>query len=101
MVDVYRTNVGGALYLRLPNGTGGYTYTNLGKTVALNTWHQVRLHVVGSTGTVQIWYDGVQVGGTLTGKPIGTAFASAQINAEHFTQTGDIAADDVVIKKVP
>jgi len=101
LVDVYRTNVAGALYLRLPNGSGGYVYTSLGRTVALNTWHEIKIHVVASTGTVQVWYDGTQVGGTLTGKPIGTSYASAQIGAEHFAQAGDLAVDDVVIKKVP
>ena len=101
LVDVYRTNVAGALYLRLPNGSGGYAYTNLGRTVALNTWHAVKIHVAAATGTVQIWYDGTQVGGSITGKPIGSAYASIQIDAEHFAQVGDLAADDVVVKKVP
>jgi hypothetical protein len=101
LVDVYRTNVAGALYLRLPNGSGGYVYTNLGRTVALNTWHEIKIHVVAGTGTVEIWYDGAQVGGTLTGKPIGSSYASIQIDAEHFSQKGDLAADDVIVKKVP
>lgn len=101
LVDVYRANIAGSLYLRLPNGSGGYAYTSLGRTVALNTWHQIRLHVVAATGTVEVWYDGTQVGGTLTGKPIGSSYASIQIDAEHFTQMGDLAVDDVVIKKVP
>lgn len=101
LVDVYRTNVAGALYLRLPNGSGGYAYTSLGRTVALNTWHEIKLHVAAGTGTVEIWYDGTQVGGTLTGKPIGSAYTSIQIDAEHFAQQGDLATDDVVVKKVP
>ena len=101
LVDVYRTNVGGALYLRLPNGSGGYTYISLGRTIALNTWHEIKLHVVAGTGTVEVWYDGTQVGGTLTGKPIGSTYASIQIDAEHFSQVGDLAVDDVVVKKVP
>jgi hypothetical protein len=101
LVDVYRTNVAGALYLRLPNGSGGYAYTSLGRTVALNTWHEIKLHIAAGTGTVEIWYDGTQVGGTLTGKPIGSTYASAQIGAEHFAQQGDLAVDDVVVKRVP
>lgn len=101
LVDVYRTNVAGALYLRLPNGSGGYTYTSLGRTVALDTWHEIKIHVVASTGTVEVWYDGTQVGGSITGRPIGSSYASAQIGAEHFAQAGDLAVDDVVIKKVP
>jgi len=101
LVDVYRTNVAGALYLRLPNGSGGFAYTSLGRTVALNTWHEIKVHVAAASGTVEIWYDGSQVGGTLTGKPIGSAYNSAQIGAEHFAQQGDLAADDIVVKRVP
>jgi hypothetical protein len=101
LVDVYRTNVAGALYLRLPNGSGGFAYTSLGRTVGLDTWHQIGLHVNAATGTVEVWYDGVKVGPVLTGKPIGSSYASIQINAEHFAQKGDLAADDVIVKKVP
>lgn len=101
LVDVYRTNVAGALYLRIPNGSGGYGYTRLGPTLALNSWHAIKVHVVAATGTVEVWCDGVKVGPLLTGKPIGAAFASIQIDAEHFAQQGELAADDVVIKKVP
>lgn len=98
LVDVYRTNVAGALYLRTPNGTGGWTYTSLGRTVALNTWHRVQVHAVAATGTVEVRYDGTLVK-TLTGVPFGaSSFSSAQVHAEHFAQQGDIAADDVVIK---
>jgi len=100
LVDVYRTNVAGALYLRLPNGSGGYAYTSLGRTVALNTWHQIGLHVAASTGTVEVWYDGTKLP-VQTGKPIGSSYASIQIHAEHFAQKGDLAADDVIVKKVP
>lgn len=100
LVDVYRTNVGGSLYLRLPNGAGGWTYTSLNRTIALNTWHRIRLHVVAGSGTVEVWYDGTQVG-SVSGRPIGSAYASIQIHAEHFAQKGDLAADDIIIKKVP
>jgi hypothetical protein len=100
LVDVYRTNVGGALYLRLPNGSGGFVYTSLSRTIPLNTWHEIKLHVATATGTVGVWFDGTQVGNQ-TGKPIGSSYASIQIDAEHFSQKGDLAVDDVIVKKVP
>jgi hypothetical protein len=100
LVDVYRTNVAGALYLRLPNGSGGFVYTSLGRTVALDTWHEIKVHVMASSGTVEIWYDGTKIT-TQTGKPIGSSYASIQIHAEHFAQKGDLAVDDVIVKKVP
>ncbi|MDQ1394556.1 MAG: hypothetical protein QOF30_3533, partial [Acidimicrobiaceae bacterium] len=99
-VDVYRSNLNGSLYMRLPNGSGGVTYTSLGRTVALNTWHELRVHAVASTGTVQVWYDGTKVA-DLTGRPIGASYQSVQLGAEHFAQQGDLAADDVVINQVP
>jgi hypothetical protein len=100
LVDVYRTNIAGALYMRLPNGSGGVVFTSLGRTVALNTWHEIKIHVAAGSGTVQVWYDGTQVANQ-TGKPIGSSYASIQIGAEHYAQAGDLAADDVIVKKVP
>ena len=76
------------------------SYTSLGRTVALNTWHQIKLHAVASTGTVEVWYDGTKVT-PQTGKPIGASWTSIQIHAEHFAQKGDLAVDDVIVKKVP
>jgi hypothetical protein len=68
--------------------------------VALNTWHELRVHAVASTGTVQVWYDGTKVA-DLTGRPIGASYQSVHLGAEHVAQQGDLAADDVVINQVP
>jgi hypothetical protein len=100
VVDIYRTNVAGELWMRLPNGSGGFTYTKLGRTPALGTWHQIRLHAAAGSGTVQVWYDGSPVA-DVTGRAIGTSYQSIQIHAEHFAQQGDLAVDDVVLKRVP
>lgn len=101
LADIYRLNGSGQLYARTPNGSGGYTYTSLGRTVPLNTWHRVQVHADIAAGTLEFRYDGVLLK-TLTGVPFGaSAFTSAQIAAEHFVQQGDLAADDTIIKVVP
>ena len=103
IVDVYRQNVNGALYVRLPNGSGGFTYTSLGRSRALGTWFHLNVHVIAanSTSTVQVTVDG-QVALNRADATLGTAsLTSLMIGAEHFAQQGDQAVDDVVIKKVP
>lgn len=103
VVDVYRVNGSGALYLRLPNGSGGWTYVSLGRTAALNTWANVEVHAIasGATSTVEVRVNGT-LAATRTNVPMGTSsLSSVQIHAEHFAQKGDLAVDDVVIKKVP
>lgn len=97
LVDVYRVNGTGQLYLRTPNGSS-WTYTSLNRVLALDTWHSIKVHADISAGAVQVWYDGTLVG-SRTDVSFGVAaVSSAQIHAEHFTQKGDLAADDVVIK---
>ena len=104
LVDVYRVNVSGQLYLRLPNGSGGWQYTSLNRTRALNTWIRVKVHAVaaGSASTVEIWVDDFKVLTRAGDVPLGaTSFSSLLIHAEHFAQRGDLAVDDVVVKRVP
>jgi hypothetical protein len=102
VVDVYRVNGTGQMYLRLPNGAGGYQYVSLGRTKALNTWFSLNVHVVanGASSTVEVKIDGQSV---LTRTvDLGTSTLSrVQIGAEHLAQAGDLIVDDVVIKNVP
>lgn len=97
VLDVYRVNGSGQAYLRLPNGTGGYSYVALGRILATNTWYHVKVHAVGS-GTAQAWINEALVYSSST-VPYGTAtFDSVMVGAEHFAQEGDSAVDDIVIK---
>jgi hypothetical protein len=103
LVDVYRVNGSGALYARLPNGSGGFTYTSLGRTRALGTWFHLNVHVVAanSTSTVQVTVDGTSVLNR-TDVALGTSsLTSVQIGSELLAQQGDLIVDDVVLKKVP
>ena len=101
--DVYRQNGTGAMWLRVPDGSGGYTSYSLGRTLALGEWVNVKVHAVSTPETqrVEVWVDGV-LKRSLDAPTIGTGgFDQAMVGAEHFVQEGDLAVDDVVIKRVP
>ncbi len=102
LVDVYRVNSTGELYLRLPNGSGGYTYTSLNRTRALNDWYSVNVHVItnGAASTVTVKIDGTIVFDRATVNLGTSALTSVMIGAEHFAQAGDQIVDDIVIKEV-
>lgn len=102
LVDVYRLNGSGALYLRTPNGAGGFAFTPLGRTLAANTWYELKLHAVaaGDASRVEVWLGGQLLASM--GAPLGTfVLEQAMLGAEHFAQEGVLAADDVVLKRMP
>lgn len=102
VVDVYRVNGTGQMYLRLPNGSGGYQFISLARTRALDVWFSVNVHVVanGASSTVVVKIDDQTV---LTRTvDLGTSTLSrVQVGSEHLAQAGDLIVDDVVIKQVP
>jgi hypothetical protein len=102
VVDVYRVNLTGQMYLRLPNGSGGYQYISLGRTMALNTWFTLNVHVVanGASSTVVVKIDGQSVLSRTVDLGVST-LTKVQIGSEHLAQAGDLVFDDVVLKKVP
>jgi hypothetical protein len=103
LVDVYRVNGNGQMYLRLPNGSGGYTYTALGRVHALDTWNRIKVHAIsaGSASTVEVWLNGTRVYSNAAVALGATSLSSVMIGAEHFAQEGRQAVDDVVVKVVP
>ncbi len=102
IVDVYRVNGSGQLYMRTLNGSTT-TFTSLGRTIALNTWYNLKVHAdaSGSASTVQVWLNGIALRQS-TGTALSTsAINSVMIGSEHLAQEGKLAADDVVIKTDP
>ena len=98
--DVYRANGSGQLYLRLPNGSGGFTFTSLGRILALNRWYRLKVHADVS-GSAEVWLDGALLR-SISGVPYGaSSVQSVMSGAEHFAQEGEFAVDDMVIKAVP
>lgn len=103
VVSLYRVNVGGYLYLSVPNGSGGTSFISLGQARALNTWFHYNVHAIanGSASTVVVTVDGVQRYGSAT-VPLGvSSFTSLMVGSEVVSQVGDLNVDDVVIKTVP
>jgi hypothetical protein len=99
--DVYRVNSDGQLFMRLPNGSGGFSYTSLGRIITLNRWYHVKVHADASTGVAEVWLDGTLLR-SMSGVPYGASTVeSVMSGAEHFAQEGEFALDDVVIKAVP
>jgi hypothetical protein len=101
VLDVFRANsASGALWLRVTSPTGTFSYTPLGPSVALGTWHHLVMHVVpnGASTTVEVWFDERLV---YSSRQVATGFSTltaVQLGAEHRRQAGDSYIDDVVIK---
>ena len=101
IVDVYRQNGNGAMFLRLPNGST-FTYTSLGRTLALNTWYQIKVYAraAGAGSTVTVSLNGAQIYTTSTA-PLGSSIDTVMLGSEHFAQQGKLAADEVTINAGP
>ena len=102
MLDLSRQNVTGNVFLRFPNGTGGWSYIMTGRKIDLNRWYQVKIHAKanGNLSTVEIWLDGVRYINMSTVTLGVWTFDAAMLGAEHQNQEGDVVADDVVIKSI-
>lgn len=101
VVDVFRNNANGQLWLRTANPNGTVTYTKLqAASVPLNTWQRVRMQVRadGARSTIQVWFGNVLVFNRTVNLP-STTLSKVQFGAEHGRQMGDSYIDDVVIKR--
>lgn len=101
IVDVFRNNSNGQLWLRITNPNGTFSYLKLRpSSVPLSTWHRVQMQVRanGSTSTVQVWFDGASV--LSRSVSLGaTSLSKVQFGAEHPRQMGESYIDDVVVKR--
>jgi hypothetical protein len=103
IIDLYRGNGNDTLFLRIPNGSGSWTFTSMNRLLSLNQWYRLKVHSIanGGSSTVEVWLDGSLVYSRATA-PLGvTSFDSLMIGSEHFAQEGDLVADDIVLKKAP
>ena len=94
ILDVYRQNVSGDAWLRLNNGSGGWTFTKIKNWIALNTTYNFNIHVVNGFLTIKI--DNVTVYSAQAPLTSNT-FDLAMIGAEHVKQVGDSYIDNVTI----
>ena len=100
ILDVSRQNGSGSLFVRYPNGSGGWTIIQTGLYPALKRWYRVKIHVLANwnSSTVEVWIDDAKWFAT-NYATLGTAKLSTQmVGAEHAGQEGTVAIDDVVVK---
>ena len=102
VLDVSRQNVTGNVFVRFPNGSGGWSYLMTGRKFDLNRWYLVKIHAVanGNLSRVEVWIDGVRYTNSSTVTLGVWNFDVAMLGAEHQNQEGDVVADDVVVKSV-
>jgi hypothetical protein len=84
------------------NDVAGTSITDAATTVSLNQWHSVQAHVNVTTGTVEVWLDGVK-NTTLsgTGNAIGsTAVGVVQIGEPQTNRTYDVLIDEAAVSTV-
>ncbi len=102
VLDVSRQNVTGNVYLRFPDGKGGWSFIMTGRRMDMQRWYQVKIHAVadGNVSKVEVWLDGAKVIDTAAATLAVTNFDVTYLGAEHQNQDGDFVADDVVIKAI-
>jgi hypothetical protein len=93
IVGVYRQTGGEAWLL------AGTTYVNLSTPMALNTWHQVTVHVAPAEAdsTVEVWIDGAPVYSSITTALTTAQITKVQLGNEVAAQNGSEYFDDVAI----
>lgn len=100
VLDVSRQNGSGSLFVRWPNGSGGWTLRSTGLYPSQKRWYHFKIHAIANYGqsTVEVWLDGSRIFAT-TSATLGTSRLSRQmVGADHATQEGVVAVDDVVVK---
>lgn len=103
VLDVSRQNQSAGLFVRYPNGSGGWTIRSTGQYPSLRRWHHVKIHARAnwSSSTVEVWLNGSRIFAT-SSATLGTSRLSAQmVGADHARQEGVVAVDDVVVKARP
>jgi hypothetical protein len=100
ILDVYRQNGAGALWLRAATSDGSWSYVKLKSWVSLDAWHSLKIHAspAWSSSTVEVWFDGVRVYSNGNKYLPTDNLTSVMIGAEHYRQQMDLYFDDVVIK---
>lgn len=98
LVDLYRQNDNGRMWLRTVDASGAVAYTSLGRVLGTGSWHRAVVGVTanGAGSAVEVRLDGA----TVFSGPIslfGSRVQSVQVGAEHFAQVMDLLVDGIVI----
>ena len=107
ILDMYRQNENGGLWLRTRNNAGTNVFTRLANDgyASTNEWYHLELLVeYGGVGTVshcQAWVDGVEVLDSSVFDLDSGAYDQVQLGAEHPNQYVDLDVDEVSIDLDP
>lgn len=98
--DVSRSTQSGNFFVRYPNPSGGWSYGSTGRSLNLQQWYHVHIHLIArdNLSTAEVWLDGVQVFSSAQVTLGVASLESVMVGAEHQQHAGTVAADDVVIK---
>lgn len=97
LLDIYRQNTTGELWIRRTKPDTTLAFQTLGVTRSLNTWFKVEMHAhrtATTTVAALAWIDGVRVL-NLSMDVIAGAFNRVYVGAEHTIQVGDFDVDEV------
>lgn len=108
MVDVYRRDGNGEIWLRYQSTTAntgaGALFVNTGQVVALNTWAKLDVQVdyfAGANSRIRVWVNDIlridQTGRTI----FSGGYTAFQVGAEHTVQFLDVHIDDITIDTAP
>lgn len=99
ILDVYRQNISGDLWLRTASGTGSWRYVRLNRTLALSTWYKIEVRVRPAWGSshVSIWLNGSEIHRTWSMYLPASRLTTVMVGAEHVRQVMDLAFDDVIL----
>jgi hypothetical protein len=100
ILDVSRSNRDGKLFVRYPDGSGGWAIWSTDSYLPAGTWFRLRVHATarGASSLVEVWLDGSLIYRT-TAATLGTStIQRVMLGSEHNHQVADVVADDVIIK---
>jgi len=102
ILDVFRSNGSGMLWIRTASGTGSWRYVWLGKYIELHRWYKIEIHVLTnwSSSTVSVRVNGTILYGNSHYYLPTSRLTTAMVGAEHVKQVGDLSFDDIILTVV-
>jgi len=99
ILDVFRANGTGMMWLRTRSGSGSWTYHSLGTFIPLHSWFKVEIHVRTNwhASTVSVYINGSHRYASASYYLPAGHLTKVMIGAEHVRQVCDLSFDDIVV----
>jgi hypothetical protein len=99
MLDVFRANGSGLMWLRTSSGSGGWSYVGLQTYTPLHSWFKVDIHVRTSwrSSIVAVYINGGLRYSSSSAYVPTSRLTTVMVGAEHVRQLGDLSFDDIVV----